>query len=107
MAWASEQGIVKGYGNGSFGPDNPVTREQLAAMLWRYAQAKDKDVSVGEGTNILSYVDFGQIGEWAIPALQWATGSGVMQGKGGGVPDPAGQATRAEAAAMLVRYLDR
>ncbi len=105
VAWASESGIVKGYGNGNFGPEDPITREQMAVMLWRYAQAKGRDVSVGENTNILSYTDIDQTGEWAIPALQWATGSGVMTGRGNGVLDPAGKATRAEAATMLTRYL--
>ncbi len=105
VAWASEQGVVKGYDSGDFGPDDPITREQLATMLWRYAQAKGQDVSVGENTNILSYTDIDQAGEWAIPALQWAVGSGVMTGRGNGVLDPIGKATRAEAAAMLVRYL--
>lgn len=105
VAWASEHGVVRGYDNGDFGPDDPITREQLAVMFWRYAQAKGRDVSVGEDTNILSYADIDRAGEWAIPALQWAVDSGVMQGKGGGVLDPQGQATRAEAATMLVRYL--
>lgn len=106
VAWASESGVVKGYGNGDFGPEDPITREQLATMLWRYAQAKDRDVSVGEDTNILSYYDIDQAGEWAIPALQWAVGSGVITGKGDGTLDPAGRATRAEAATMLARYLE-
>lgn len=104
VAWASEQGVVKGYGDGSFGPDDPITREQLAVMLWRYAQFQGLDVSVGEDTNILSYTDVDQAGEWAIPALQWAVGSGVITGKGGNVLDPIGRATRAEAATMLTRF---
>ncbi|MDY3619483.1 S-layer homology domain-containing protein [Agathobaculum sp.] len=105
VLWAAEQGIVKGYGNGNFGPNDPITRQELAAILWRYAQYKGMDVSVGENTNILSYTDIGEAGEWAIPALQWACGAGLINGKGGGVLDPTGHATRAEAAAMLQRFV--
>lgn len=104
VAWAAENSVVKGYGDGSFGPEDPITREQLAVMLWRYAQFKGLDVSQGEDANILSYTDVDQAGEWAIPALQWAVGSGVMKGKGGSVLDPQGQATRAEVATMLTRF---
>ena len=105
VRWATSEGVVQGYGNGSFGPNDPITREQLATMLWRYAKARGWSVSVGEDTNILSYKDFDQISEWAIPAIQWAAGSGIVQGKGGGILDPQGQATRAQAAAMFQRFL--
>jgi len=103
--WAASRGVVTGYGDGRFGPDDPITREQLAAMLWRNAKAAGRDVSVGENTNILGFPDFPAVSEWAVPALQWAAGAGVMTGKDGGRLDPAGQATRAEAATMLMRYL--
>jgi len=105
ITWANQKGIVGGYGSGTFGPDDSVTREQFAVMLWRYAQAKGRDVSVGEDTNILSYTDFDQIGDYAIPALQWAAGSGVINGYAGGSLKPKGQATRAQVAAMLMRYM--
>ena len=105
VTWAAAKGVVEGYGNGIFGPDDSITREQLAAMLYRHALAKERDISVGEDTNILGYKDFDRISEWAIPAIQWAVGSGVVTGKGGGILDPNGQATRAEAAAMLQRYM--
>ena len=104
VSWAEAHGIVKGYGNGKFGPNDPITREQLVSILWRYAQCKGMDVSVGENTNILSYKDINEAGEWAIPALQWACGEGLMNGKPGGVLDPRGHATRAEAAAVLMRF---
>ena len=102
--WAAEQGIVEGYGGRKFGPEDPITREQMAAILYRYAQYKGYDVSVGEDTNILSYTDAPMISEYAIPAIQWACGAGLMSGKGGGVLDPAGTATRAEIAAILMRF---
>ncbi len=104
VRWATSEGVVDGYGNGLFGPNDPITREQLAAMLWRYAKAKGWSVSVGEGADILSFEDFDQICEWAVPAIRWAAGNGIVQGKGG-LLDPRGQATRAQAAAMLQRFL--
>lgn len=104
VAWANANGIVSGYGSGKFGPNDKVTREQLAAILYRYAQYKKYDVSVGEDTNILSYNDAQSISSYAIPAIQWACGAGVVTGKSGSKLDPKGNATRAEVAAMLMRF---
>lgn len=106
VAWANANGIVSGYGSGKFGPNDKVTREQLAAILYRYAQYKKYDVSVGEDTNILSYDDAQSISSYAIPAIQWACGAGVVTGKSGSKLDPKGSATRAEVAAMLMRFCE-
>lgn len=106
VAWANANGIVSGYGSGKFGPNDKVTREQLAAILYRYAQCKKYDVSVGEDTNILSYDDAQSISSYAIPAIQWACGAGVVTGKSGSKLDPKGNATRAEVAAMLMRFCE-
>lgn len=106
VAWANANGIVSGYGSGKFGPNDKVTREQLAAILYRYAQYKKCDVSVGEDTNILSYDDAQSISTYAIPAIQWACGAGVVTGKSGSKLDPKGNATRAEVAAMLMRFCE-
>lgn len=106
VAWANANGIVSGYGSGKFGPNDKVTREQLAAILYRYAQYKKYDVSVGEDTNILSYDDAQSISSYAIPAIQWACGAGVVTGKFGSKLDPKGNATRAEVAAMLMRFCE-
>ena len=103
VTWAASQGIVGGYGNGLFGPEDNITREQLASILYRYAQSKGYDTSVGENTNILSYTDALEISEYAIPAMQWACGAGIIQGNGGYL-DPQGNATRAEIATMLMRF---
>ena len=105
ILWAQTNGIVGGYGGGLFGPDDPITREQLAAILWHYAMRKGMDVSVGEDTNILSYDDAFDISEYAIPAIQWACGDGVMQGSDGYL-NPKGSATRAHVAQMLMRFLE-
>lgn len=96
--WAMSNGISDGSGL-----DQNLTREQLAVMLYRYAQYKGYDVSAGEDANILSYADAFDVSEYAIPAMQWACGAGVISGKDGAL-DPAGSATRAEVAAMLMRF---
>ena len=80
IRWAAAVKIVNGYSEGSFAPNDILTREQLATILWRYAKYKKADVSVGENTNILSYDDAFEISEYAIPAFQWTCGSGVMSG---------------------------
>ena len=103
VRWAAAEQIVTGS-NGKFAPNDPVTREQLAAILWRYAKYKDMDVSVGENTNILSYNDAFDVAEYAYAPLQWACGAGVIQGSAGNLM-PRGLATRAQTAAMLYRFL--
>ena len=107
IRWATSEGIVGGYGGGVFGPDDPITREQLATMMWRYAQHEGYDVGVGEDTNILSYTDAFDVAEYAIPAMQWACGAGVINGTGdGSTLSPQGEATRAQAAVMLQRFCE-
>ena len=107
IRWAASEGIVDGYGNGSFGPNDPITREQFAAMLWRYAASAGYDVSIGESTNILSYADATNVSEYAIPAMQWACGSGVITGISEATLVPLGEATRAQAATMLMRFCEK
>lgn len=106
VGWAASNKVVTGYADGTFRPNAAVTREQAAAILYRYAQSKGIDVSVGENTNILSYVDVQQASEYAIPALQWAVGAGVLNGKNGGRVAPTGTATRAEIAAIMQRWCE-
>lgn len=105
IRWAASEGIVGGYTATQFGPDDAITREQLAAILWRYAQHKKCDVSVGEDTNILSYADALTVSEWAVPAMQWANGAGLIQGSDNNLM-PKGNATRAQAAAILHRFCE-
>ena len=106
VRWASSEGIVGGYGNGFFGTGHPITREQFAVMLYRFAQKQGYDVSVGENTNILSYTDVSSVSEYAIPAMQWAVGSGVITGTGDTLA-PQGETTRAQAAMMLMRFSEQ
>ena len=105
VAWASANGIVTGYGNGKFGPNDAITREQFAAILYRYAQYKKYDVSVGENTNILSYNDAQSVSSYAVPAIQWACGAGVMNGSSGYLTPKSG-ATRAQAAQLLMNFCE-
>lgn len=107
VGWAAANKVVTGYTDGTFRPNTAVTREQAAAILYRYAQSKGIDVSVGEDTNILSYADALQASEYAIPALQWAVGAGVLNGKGGNLLAPTGTATRAEIAAIMQRWCEK
>lgn len=104
IAWATEKGIFEGYGNGTFGPNDPITREQLAAIFYRYASHKGYDMSaVG---SLEQFSDKDKASSWALDALKWAIGSGLMNGKGNAL-DPTGTATRAEIAAMLHRLVDK
>ena len=105
VIWAAENNIVGGYGGGLFGPEDAITREQLATILYNYAKFKGYDVSVGEDTNILSYNDAFDISEYAIPAMQWACGAGIIQGDGEKLM-PKDGATRAQAAAILIRFMN-
>ena len=101
VRWAAAEGVVGGYGDGRFGPDDPITREQLATILFRHL--------VGDGAAELAdwlrpYADADQIGSYAVPAMQWAVGHGVLKGDGDQL-DPQGTATRAQVAAVLHRAL--
>ena len=107
IGWAAANKVVTGYADGTFRPNAAVTREQAAAILYRYAQSKGIDVSAGEDTNILSYADALQASEYAIPALQWAVGAGVLNGKSGNLLAPTGTATRAEIAAIMQRWCEK
>lgn len=98
VRWAAAEGIITGYGNGSFGPDDPITREQLAVMLWRYAGSP---ASLRE----LRFSDAGEAGSYAVDALRWAVEDGILSGSGDGRLDPKGLATRAQTAQMLKSLL--
>lgn len=106
IAWAKETGIANGYDDGRFGIDDVVTREQTAAFLYRYAQYKKMDVSVGEDTNILSFDDIDTASEYAIPALCWVCGADILRGDGNGCLRPADTVTRAELSAQLNRFIE-
>lgn len=103
VIWAAANGIVKGYGDGNFGPNDEITREQIAAILYRYAQYKGYDVS--DAASLSDYADAEQISEYAQEAMSWANAMGLINGRPGGILDPKGSATRCEAAAILTRFI--
>ena len=105
VIWADQQDIVGGYGNGQFGPLNDITREQLAAILLRYAQYKTYDTTAS--ADLSAYTDAGDISAWALEALQWANGAGLISGRSADLLAPAGSTTRAETAVILVRFLEQ
>ncbi len=107
VAWASENGIVNGVSADMFAPDNNITREQMAAIIYRYAAYKKADLSVGENTNILSYDDFNDISEYAIPAFQYMAGEGIMKGETDTTLNPKNLSTRAQAATVFMRVMEK
>ena len=105
VTWTAENGIFAGYGKDKFGPDDPITREQLAAIFYRYADYKGYDLTA---KGILdTFKDADKITDYAKTAMQWAVSSGLVKGKSGNLLDPQGTATRAEIAAMLHRFIEK
>ena len=101
VAWAAERGIISGYGGRQFGPEDPITREQLAVMLWQYAGRP------APPNLLLPFGDAEQASPWAADALRWVVDRGILSDRAGGVLDPTGTATRAEAVQMLKVFLER
>ena len=97
VLWASQEGIISGYGNGLFGANDPVTREQIATILWRYSGSP----ATGAGA---AFADAGDIASWAVSAVDWARANGYVNGVDGNRFDPDGTATRAQVATILMRY---
>ncbi len=105
VGWAAQNGIVSGYGEGAegmFGPNDSITREQLAAILYRYAEKKGLDVTVRG--DLSTYADAGSVSDYAVEPLRWAVGVGLISGMGDGTIAPGGKATRAQVATILTRY---
>ena len=100
VRWAASTGVATGYGNGTFGPNDPITREQMAAMLWRYAGSPCADGS------LLSFADRAQTSDWAQPAMIWAVKQGLIAGVSHDWLNPRGKATRAQAATILMRFAE-
>lgn len=104
IRWAAAVKIVNGCSESSFAPGDALTREQLAAILWRYAKSENIDVSIGENTNILSYEDVFTVSDYAIPAFQWTCGSGIMSGNTISTLAPGEQVNRIFFASVLHKY---
>ena len=104
VGWAAASDIVKGVSATSFAPNDPITREQFAAILYRYAQYKGYDVSSSKDSDLSGYADASALSEYAVSAMKWACGKGLVNGTDGNRLDPKGTATRAQAAAMIQRF---
>lgn len=102
VAWASANNIISGYSNGDFGPNDIITREQLASILYRYAQYKGYDAS--RSTALDGFADVSEAGKYALPALQWAAAENLITGTSATTLSPTGNATRAQAASILMRF---
>ena len=105
VAWASQNGIVTGYDEATFGPNDAITREQMAAILYRYAQYKGYDTDVG-GMAIREYEDYESISEYALSAMGWAVSEGLVTGTSGNTLTPAGSAIRAQIATIFMRFIE-
>ena len=105
VRWAAAEGIVNGYGGGKFGTNDPISREQLATILYRYEQYRGGGFT-GAWMIRMDYADLAEVSDWAYEAMCWMSMNGIVNGKPGKVLDPKGTATRAEAAAMLQRYCE-
>lgn len=104
VTWAQQNGIMGGYSNSSFAPNDPITREQLAAIFYRYAQYKGYDTTQG-GMAIREFDDYESISDYAMGAMAWAVNTGLVKGDSN-LLYPNGTATRAEIAAMLHRFVE-
>lgn len=104
VAWAAANSIVNGTSETTYAPLNNITREQMAAILYRYAQYKGYDVS--GSADLSAFTDATSISDYAVSALQWAVDAGLINGKGNGILDPKGSATRAEVSAILSRFCE-
>lgn len=102
VAWASANGIVTGYGDGRFGPNDPITREQMAAILYRYAGFAGQ--STAGQADLSGYTDAGQVSPYAAEAMGWAVDRGLITGVSAGTLAPGGSATRAQVATILMRF---
>ena len=104
VAWANENDIVNGYGSGAFGPDDPITREQMASVLYRYAQLKGYDIAASG--NLAGFFDYGNVSPYAANPMRWAVGNSLISGMGDNMLAPEESSTRAQAAAILTRFCE-
>ena len=105
VAWADANGIVKGFGDGTFGPNENITREQIAAIMMRYADYKGIDTSAR--ADLSGYADADDISDWAYENMQWANAEGLITGRSNNMLVPQGNTTRAETAAILMRFCEK
>jgi hypothetical protein len=104
IAWGNKNGIVVGYGDGTFKPEQNITQQELCTILHHYAKYKGFDVS--KSSKLLDFTDGKDVSNWALEQVKWAVGTEIMNGKGNGILDPKGFTTRAEVCAMMLNFMD-
>ena len=104
VLWAAQNGIVNGVTDTTFAPGDEITRQQLVTILYRYAEAKGYDVSAS--ADLSGYPDAGQVQDYAQPAMAWAVAENIIQGMEDGTLKPAGNASRAQIATILMRFCE-
>ena len=105
IAWAEDYNVVLGYGNGKFGPEDCITREQMAALLYRYAGNVVGELDMEDGADLSNFKDCDKISAYAVPALRWAVKCGLMEGRPGNLLAPKDEISRAETATMIYRFI--
>ena len=106
VEWAIRNGVISGYGNGKFGPNDPITREQMAVIMYRYAQFKGIDVSVTDSSRFESFTDKDSVSSYAKEAMIWATANGIINGTDVGL-EPQKNASRAQVAQIIKNYSEK
>jgi len=104
VLWVGKNGIVNGYPDGTFGLDDPITREQTVVILYRYARSKGQNVNAA--ASLSTFTDIDDISDWALIAVRWAVAVGIIQGRTATTIAPKGTSTRAEVAAIIRRYIE-
>ena len=104
VAWAAENGIVMGYSDGRFGPDDVITREQIAVIMYRVAEYRGYDVTAAKTTDLSAFTDTASVSDYALDGMRWAVGYGLMVGRDGSRLEPKGKASRAESVTILARF---
>jgi hypothetical protein len=104
ILWAAKNDIVLGYGDGNFGPMDTITREQITALFFRFAELKGMNTK--KSADLSAYNDANTVGSWAVDYVEWAVASGLMQGRSTNLLAPAAGTTRAETAALLERWCE-
>ena len=105
VGWASENGIIAGVTDTGFAPERDITREEMAAVMSRYADYKG--INTNSQGDLTIFTDASTVSSWAREHMRWAVGTGLISGKGDNMLDPLGSTTRAEAAAILQRFLEK
>ena len=103
VSWGTEHGVLQGYDSGLYGGEDPITREQMAVMLYRYSKYRGLELT-GDANALTRFSDRADTSEWAAEAVSWAVSNGLLFGRGNDILDPGANMTRAEAAAILARY---